>query len=395
MDENDGEGSRSDGDADRTHRDRGEQSDTNDEKPSEEVSEKNVDSDTPQTTSSTQDTADALPSAPATDSSELGDPVKDAYENEIDLYEIATWEPRSAFDIGIIKLVNGIGSRKRSILIALAFSLFFSQLVIAGVFIFEEPILGVLSLLSIVPAFLLVATIWSSDPTSREPISLLGVTFVLAALFASFAAVVNTLMRPGFEIIPILGLPLFFFLIVGPVEEFVKLLAIRVYAFHSDEFRTVVDGAVYGAVAGLGFAAVENLVYIVYFSVTVTPTEIVIEQQEALGIAVTRSFVGPGHVIYSAWAGFYLGLAKFNPENHVPILVKGLLIAAFIHALYNTIVSTVPMTAGGFVLFVIGYLVLWFALLTIKISRYRELYNSRGEHRAQEDGVPTGQQDTQ
>lgn len=395
MDEDEGEGSHSDGDTDRNLRDRGEQSDTVDETQSSEMAEKNVDSDPPQSTTSQLDTAHAEISAPVTDSSEVRDPVKETYEDDVDLYEIATWEPRSAFDVSIIKLVNGIGDRKRSILIALAFSLFFSQLVVAGLFIFEAPILGILSLLSIVPALLLVVTIWSSDPTTREPISLLGVTFVLAALFASFAAVVNTLLRPGFEIIPILGLPLFFFLVVGPVEEFVKLLAIRVHAFYSDEFRTVIDGAVYGAVAGLGFAAVENLVYIVYFSVTVTPAEIVIEQQEALGIAVTRSFVGPGHVIYSAWAGFYLGLAKFNPENHLPILVKGLLIAAFIHALYNTIVSSVPMTAEGFVLFVIGYLVFWFALLSVKISRYRDLYNSRGEHRSQVEEIPSAeQQDT-
>lgn len=312
--------------------------------------------------------------------SAVTDPVRETFSGELDLYEIATWEPRSVFDTAVVAMVRSVGRRKRDLLIALALTLFLGQVLVAGIFVLEAPILGLLSVLSIVPALALVVTIWSSDPTTREPISLLGVTFVLAALFASFAAVINSVFLPGFEAIPVLGLPLFYFLVVGPIEEFVKWLAIRVHAYHSRQFKTVVDGVVYGAVAGLGFAAIENLSYIVYFSVTVTPLETVIEQPSAIGIAVTRSFVGPGHVVFSAWAGFYLGLAKFNPEHRVPIVVKGILVAAFIHALYNTVVSTVPMTTSGFLLFVTGYLLFWFALLSVKISRYRELYRAVAEN---------------
>lgn len=323
-----------------------------------------------------------------TDDTTLEDPVKEQFGDERDLYEIATWEIRSPFDASIVALINTVGNKKRDLLIALALSLFVGQVLIAGVFILEEPLLAVLSFLSIVPALLLVVTLWSSDPTTKEPISLLGVTFVLAALFASFAAVVNSMLLPGFEVIPLLGLPLFYFLVVGPVEEFVKILAIRVHAFRSPQFQTVIDGAVYGAVAGLGFAAIENVIYIVYFSVTVTPIETIIEQQRAIGIAITRSFVGPGHVVFSAWAGFYLGLAKFNPENRLPIIVKGLLIAAFIHALYNTIVAVVPLTVAGFILFVVGYLLFWFGLLAVKLSKYRSLYRQTLQQQEERKPVP-------
>ncbi len=334
------------------------------------------------------------PEKTASEADEVKDPVKETYDGEVDLYEIATWEVRSPFDAGIVALINAVGSRKRELLITLALSLFLGQVAIAGVFILEAPLLGILSFASIIPALLLVVTIWSSDPTTREPVSLLGVTFILAAMFASFAAVVNSLLIPGFELIPLLGLPLFYFLVVGPVEEFVKWLAIRVHAYRSLQFKTVVDGAVYGAVAGLGFAAIENLIYIVYFSVTLTPVETIIEQQYAIGIAITRSFVGPGHVVFSAWAGFYLGLAKFNPEHRLPIMVKGILIAAFIHALYNTIVTVIPLTTAGFIAFVAGYLLFWFGLLSVKISRYRELYNETVEREItpEKEPVPTEEQ---
>jgi len=312
------------------------------------------------------------------DENPANDPVQEAFEGKVDLYDIATWEKRSGLDNFAAGFVDFFGGNKRVILLAVALTLFLGQVALVGLFVLQAPLLGVLSLLSLVPALFFVVFIWSSDPTRREPVTLLAVTFVLSVLFASFAAVVNSTLLPGFEVIPVLGLPLFYFLVVGPIEEFVKWLAVRVYAFRSDDFGTVVDGVVYGAVAGLGFAAIENLIYIVFFSVTVTPVETIIEQQYAIATAVTRSFVGPGHVIFSAWAGFYLGLAKFNPQHRGPIVVKGLLIAAVIHATYNTVVTLVPLNAIGFLGFILSFHVFWFLLLYRKVRKYRDLYAVAG-----------------
>jgi len=317
------------------------------------------------------------PAAPGpTNDTPVNDPVRETFAGEVDLYDVATWEQRTLLDRFVVSLVDAVVEKRRRLLFSLAAGLLLTQLVFVGLFIVRAPILGVLSLLSVVPALFLVVLFWTSDPTEREPIALVAVTFVLGVLFASFAAVTNSALLPAFELLGVVGLPLFFYLVVGPVEEFVKLLAIRVRAYRSDEFKTVVDGAVYGAVAGLGFAAIENLLYITAGAVSATPAEAVIEQQQAVAVAFTRSFVGPGHVIFSAWAGFYLGLAKFNPEHRLPIVLKGLVIASFIHATYNTAVTLLPLTAAGFVGFVLIYHTFWFGLLARKISRYRELYDA-------------------
>ena len=305
---------------------------------------------------------------------EVTDPVKQRFEDSVDLYDIATWEVKTPVDRLAVSLASALTEQRRKFLFTLAVSLFVVQMVIIGFLLVEEPLLGVLSVVSVVPAFALVVLFWTSDPTEREPVTLLAATFVLAVLFASFAAVTNSVLLPGFELLGLVGLPLFYFLVVGPVEEFVKVLAIRIHAYRSDAFQTVVDGAVYGAVAGLGFAAIENLVYITFLSVPAAPAETVVEYQYAVATAVTRSFVGPGHVIFSAWAGFYLGLAKFNPTHTLPIVIKGLLIASFIHATYNTAVTLLPLTTAGFILFVLGYHSFWFGLLYRKIGRYRTLY---------------------
>lgn len=305
------------------------------------------------------------------------DPVQDAFGGRVDLYEIATWEVRTSLDAFAVRLTNSLESTKRWLLLTLAIALFFGQLVFASALIIETPLLGALGVLSALPALLLAGYFWYGDPTTREPLLTLAVTFLLAIAFASIAGVVNSLTIPFFEVFGIVGMALFYFLIVGPIEETVKWLAVRVYAFRTDAFRTVVDGVVYGAMAGVGFAAIENLLYIIMFSVETTAAGVFIQQEEAIAIATQRAFVGPGHVIFSAWAGFYLGLAKFNYSKRGPIVVKGLLIAAFIHGLYNTLVTSLPLTLGSFLAFILIFHGFWFFLLYRKIRAYQELYRQR------------------
>jgi RsiW-degrading membrane proteinase PrsW (M82 family) len=107
-------------------------------------------------------------------------------------------------------------------------------------------------------------------------------------------------------------------------------------------------------------------------------------------MTAVRSFAGPGHVIYSAFAGYYLGLAKFNPENRGPIVVKGLLIAVFIHASYNVLVShlevilnVVPVLGSlppaiAFFGFVIVYDGFFLLVLSAKLSRYKRVFGEVG-----------------
>jgi RsiW-degrading membrane proteinase PrsW (M82 family) len=323
-------------------------------------------------------------------SESVSDPVKHRFAGETDLYDIAAWESRTGLDGFAVFVANGLRAVRGSLLVTLAFALFVGQMVVAGALVLSQPILGILAIVSVLPALFLAMYLWYQDPTRREPVRLLGSTFLLAVLFASFAALVNSSLLPIFELIPVVGLPLFYFLVVGPIEETVKWLAVRVHAYRSPAFQTVVDGVVYGAIAGLGFAAIENLFYIVFFSVSETPGGLIVENQYAVAIAATRLFVGPGHVVFSAWAGFYLGLAKFNPDHRGPIVVKGLLVATFIHASYNTLMTLIPLSLLGFVAFVVVYHGFWFGLLYRKVATYRTLYRTVTEEAARSRADRTG-----
>ncbi len=313
------------------------------------------------------------------------DPVDRAADESTDLYDVSTWEPRSAVDVFAAVLYRGLTYGLRTIVVVTAALITVSLLATPAVVVAEEPLISVFFGLSTVPALALAAYIWYADITTSEPLSLLVATFVLAVLFATFGAVVNAVGGSFVQPIPVVGSVLFFYLIVGPVEETVKLLAVRVLAYRSDSFDAVIDGAVYGAVAGLGFAAIENAVYIAGYVADVSPEAGLFTA--ASGIATLRALVGPGHVIYSAIAGYYLGLAKFNPRYAGPLVVKGLLVASFVHATYNTTVGVVPNAIASlypissevaFVGYVVVYDLVIGYYLYRKITRYRRLYRASG-----------------
>jgi RsiW-degrading membrane proteinase PrsW (M82 family) len=324
----------------------------------------------------------------------MKDPV-DARTDDEDLYDIASWEPRTALDRLAIRTHRGVVRAGRRLLVGLGVLIFLVIFVASGTggLIIDDPFIIALAGFSIIPAGVLALYIYRTDITTKEPPSLLVVTFILSVLFAGFAAVINSVF--GFlQVFPLLGLVLFFYLVVGPVEESVKLLAVWLYPYRDSRFDSVVDGAVYGAVAGLGFAAIENVLYITQN--LETPASILIssgigvvdgfaETLQAGGqITAVRGLAGPGHVVYSAFAGYYLGLAKFNRENAGPIVAKGLLIAAFIHATYNTLVGLVPgivslLVPGVPVLvlflgFVLVYQGVFFYILYRKLERYEAAY---------------------
>ena len=315
------------------------------------------------------------------------DPVESASDGSQDLYDIATWEPRTFLDRLSVGVYGFLGWITRWFVILLALGILVAQFALTGLAAIANPYIGAFILLSVVPALLLAAYVWRTDVTMREPLGLLVGTFLLGVLFASFAAILNTYAGQFFRALPVVGMALFFYLIVGPVEETVKWLAIRLYAYRDDRFHAVIDGAVYGAMAGLGFATIENTLYIgqQYVDALQASGGSPIFGA-ALPTAFVRSFAGPGHVIYSAFAGYYLGLAKFNPENAGPIAVKGIVIAAFIHGTYNTIVTYMGPVASilgtplpEIVLF-LGFVVVYDGVLLLalfrKISRYRNAYRS-------------------
>ncbi|WP_302082397.1 PrsW family intramembrane metalloprotease [Salinibaculum rarum] len=316
------------------------------------------------------------------------DPVQQRDDGSMELQDVVTWRPASLSDRVIYRLYRASRIAARIALVVLAVLILATQFALGGLGALTDPLVGAFVVLSAVPALVLAAYIWYADVTTRESLRLLVVTFVLGFLFAGFAGVLNVAVAE--QVVPLLfavnldyeiALAALFLFVVAPIEECVKLLAVWLYAYRKPAFNAVVVGAVYGAMAGLGFATIENAIYITRYTDSAAGFSTTLAQ--GTSIATQRALAGPGHVIYSAFAGYYLGLAKFNREYAVPIVIKGLLAAIFIHGGYNVLVSHVPdviaATVGlsnfaAVVVFIIAYDGLFAVLLGRKLSKYRAVY---------------------
>jgi RsiW-degrading membrane proteinase PrsW (M82 family) len=320
---------------------------------------------------------DEATDGPVWDPADSRDPIQQLDEDETDRYDVTFWENRTPLDGLAVFVHRWLRRLSRGAVIVVGTALVFGQLVLGAATFARFPELGVLTVLSVVPAAFLAFYVWQEDPTLKQPLASLVVTFLLGLVFAGFAAVANDAMQPVFGGSAV-GLVLFFVLVVGPGEEAVKWLAVRLYAYERSDFDAVIDGAVYGAVAGLGFATIENTIYIVQGIETALDGGEAVGPA-AIGVTSVRSLAGPGHVIYSAFAGYYLGLAKFNPENRGPIVVKGLLLASGIHATYNVSVAFLPgafgMPSVTFLLLIVVFDGVVIYALYRKLSRYRRTYH--------------------
>ena len=111
------------------------------------------------------------------------------------------------------------------------------------------------------------------------------------------------------------------FLTAAIPEEFFKLLVVRVYAARHPAFDEPMDGVVYGAVASLGFATLENVLYVA---------------TGGIGVAALRAFSAvPAHAFMGAIMGYYVGRAKFHPEERRRALVMAFLVPMLLHGLYD------------------------------------------------------------
>lgn len=338
----------------------------------------------------------------------LRDPTEFAADDDRDLHGIATWEPRSLLDRFLAHYLSPL---LRAAIVLLGLFFFLGVLLLLGVQVLQNPnslVFVVLFPLSVIPAALITGYVWYTDVT-REPITMLIVTYLLGVVLASFPYLINTLTSLAMNAVAgqlppaVAGNPALallaqsgqFYLVVAPVEEVAKLAAVFMFVYWRTDFDTVIDGVVYGAMAGLGFATIENISYIIQ---TVASVDSLLGVFVVGGVITTvRGFAGPGHVIWTGIAGYFLGLAKFNREYAVVLTIKGLLIAAFLHGTYNTLTSVIGTVFGGFgavgsllgLVVTFGFIGVFhltlFGYLFWKIRSYRKVYAevSPGDHAAE------------
>ena len=140
--------------------------------------------------------------------------------------------------------------------------------------------------------------------------------------------------------------------VVGPVEELSKFAAVRLGPYRSLYFDEPRDGLVYAVAASLGFASLENLVYILSFG-----PEVMVLRAPVSTLA---------HVIFGSFWGIGLGIqVQKYTRGRSFLLVGGLAVAAVVHGIFNILLLTLP-TWGLLLILLMTALGLWWTL-----SRFR------------------------
>jgi len=228
-----------------------------------------------------------------------------------------------------------------------------------------------------VPMFLFAAFVNWLDRYEKEPKLLLGAAFLWGVVIAGGGAfILNTAF--GIGIYAITGsesaADVGTTSIVAPIiEEALKGLAVLVvFLLFRKEFDSVLDGIVYGAITAMGFAAIENVLYIYRNGFQDAGWE------GFWTLVVVRVFlVGWMHPFFTTFTGIGLAIARMSRNTLVKIIAApaGYIVAVMAHAFHNTF-SSVIGGSGGFFLGIfadyIGYAFMLGFIIWI-VSRERNI----------------------
>jgi RsiW-degrading membrane proteinase PrsW (M82 family) len=108
---------------------------------------------------------------------------------------------------------------------------------------------------------------------------------------------------------------------VAFIEEVAKSCCLFIFPYFNKWFNEPMDGIVYSVMIGMGFATVENIFY---------------AYSNGLETVLVRAFTAvPAHAVFAIISGYYVGLAKFNKEKRIQLILTGLGLAILVHGVYN------------------------------------------------------------
>ncbi len=231
--------------------------------------------------------------------------------------------------------------------------------------------------LAIAPVALLLIYIYKKDVISKEPTKALVKAFLGGCLVVLLDLLVllpiHLLFGSATEWSPLL-LSVFgqSFIEAGIPEELCKFAVLYFLAWKSKDFDEHFDGIIYAVFVSMGFACIENIMYVAIGGV---------------GTGILRAITAvPGHFFFGVTMGYYFSRAKFIPEIRKNNMYKALLIPMLLHGIYDFILflikslsdienEEVGAVGGIIIVLAISFFVFNFFLWKLGRKRIEELRN--------------------
>jgi protease PrsW len=204
----------------------------------------------------------------------------------------------------------------------------------------------------IAPGFALLSYFYLKDEYEKEPILnvfrafLLGVSLVFPIMFIQYVIDVEGILPSSF---------LQAFFSASLLEEFFKWFILYFTIYQSSEFDEHYDGIVYGVSLSLGYATLENILYLI---------------GHGIEYAVGRAFLPvSSHALFGVIMGYYLGKSKFsNPVYKKRWILYSFFIPFVFHGIYDYIL----LKQENWFYIIVPFMIFlwWLALRKVKKAKH-------------------------
>lgn len=191
----------------------------------------------------------------------------------------------------------------------------------------------ILLFIAILPVAIICIFTYKKDK-NKEPIKLLIRLFLSGVLCCFMVLIITEVLKPFISFMDVDESSSFFeimlhtFLGVALIEEGCKFFMSYINGYKNIEFDEIYDIILYCIVVSCGFAAFENILY-------------VLTSENGLSIGLMRSVLAvPGHAFFALYMGYFLSLAKLaslkgNKELEKKNTILALVIPVILHGIYD------------------------------------------------------------
>lgn len=215
---------------------------------------------------------------------------------------------------------------------------------------------------ALLPALVLLRYVYKKDKIEKEPKGLIAKLFIFGGLTIISACIIEiageAILAQFFEEDSTAFLIVSNFLIVAGAEEGGKYFILKTKTWNSPAFDYSYDAVVYSVAVSLGFAAFENVLYVL---------------SGGLSVALLRALLSiPGHAVFAVYMGYYYGLAKKASVNgrvssEEANLSMAFISAAFLHGFYDFCLTVNNS------MFILVFFVFFIAAVVLAVKKVNKL----------------------
>lgn len=131
-------------------------------------------------------------------------------------------------------------------------------------------------------------------------------------------------------------------------EECLKFIALYLLVRHCKHFDEKFDGVVYAVCIGMGFAGLENILYLF------------VADEEWMLVGISRALLSvPAHYSFAVIMGTFFALGWFDRRNRKSYMIASLILPIIVHGLYDKLCFSIGINedicSWIFVAFLVGF----------------------------------------